>query len=127
METGDLLKAWGGIAGLQFLLPAGWTALKSHMPVEEFIPLVTERPARFLQLHGHKGYIAKGYDADIVAWDPGEAFDVKQDQLFQKHKISPYVSCRLFGKVKRTWVNGYEVFDGQNIINKNRGECLLKM
>ena len=50
IETGNLQKAWGGIAGLQFLLPAGWTALKSTVTLEEFIPLVTENPAHFLKV-----------------------------------------------------------------------------
>jgi allantoinase len=126
ISTGNLLKAWGGIAGLQFLLSASWSALKNEMNVNHFIPLLTENPARFLQLQHRKGLIREGYDADLVCWDPEESFTVTQGHLFQKHKISPYVSCSLSGKVKKTWVNGNEVFNGDQIINKNRGQCLLK-
>ena len=79
-----------------------------------------------MQLHQQKGFIRKGYDADLTAWDPGESFEVKQEQLFQKHKISPYVSCSLTGKVKRTWLNGEAIFNGEQIINLNRGQCLLR-
>jgi allantoinase len=126
VNSGNLLKAWGGIAGLQFLLSASWTALKNEMDLEYFIPLLTENPAAFLQLQHRKGHVRQGYDADLVCWDPGESFEVKQDCLFHKHKISPYVSCSLSGKVKKTWVNGNEVFNGDQIINKNQGQCLLK-
>ena len=28
-DSGDFLAAWGGISGLQYLLPATWTALRS--------------------------------------------------------------------------------------------------
>ncbi|GAX85441.1 hypothetical protein CEUSTIGMA_g12857.t1, partial [Chlamydomonas eustigma] len=30
LDTGDFIKAWGGISGLQYLLPATWTALKAE-------------------------------------------------------------------------------------------------
>jgi allantoinase len=126
LDSGNLLTAWGGIAGLQFLLSAGWTAMKSEMTVEQFIPLVTEKPAAFLHLQNRKGFIRKGFDADLVCWQPEESFDVKPGELFHKHKISPYVSRRLSGKVKRTWVNGEEIFNGEHIINKNQGQCLLR-
>jgi hypothetical protein len=34
LEEGDFLKAWGGIAGLQFSLPATWTsASKRNVPL----------------------------------------------------------------------------------------------
>ncbi len=38
LQSGNLKKAWGGIAGLQFLLPASWTAMKEKISIEKFIP-----------------------------------------------------------------------------------------
>jgi allantoinase len=49
IESGNLQKAWGGIAGLQFLLPTSWSALKNDMTVEQFIPLLTAHPASFFK------------------------------------------------------------------------------
>jgi allantoinase len=126
LDSGNLLTAWGGIAGLQFLLAASWTALKNEMGLEEFIPLLTEHPAAFLGLQQRKGFIREGYDADLVIWDPGESFIVKEKDIFHKHKISPYVSQQLYGKVIKTIVNGELVYDNGSIVNKNKGRWLLR-
>ncbi len=126
LETGDLLKAWGGIAGLQFLLPASWSALKAELSLESFIPLVTSNAVSFLQIDRNKGSLQVGKDADITVWSPEETFIVKAQDILHKHKISPYVNNRLHGRIHATFVNGIQVYNGENIINKNAGKCLLR-
>lgn len=124
--TGNLMKAWGGIAGLQFLLPAAWTALKGNMSVEKFIPLLTEHPAKFLQVDVRKGKIAVGYDADLVIWNPGEGFEVKAKDILHRYDCSPYNVQRLSGTVQQTIVNGISVYQNKKIKNKNAGQWLLR-
>jgi allantoinase len=126
IQSGNLQKAWGGIAGLQFLLSAAWTALMDQMNIEKFIPLVTGHPARFLNIHHKKGFIEEGADADLVVWDPEQSFAVKEDAILHKHKISPYVSRVLFGKIHRTYVNGELVFSEGRNIQEGRGKEILK-
>jgi len=126
IQSGNFLKAWGGIAGLQFLLPASYTALQEQFSLEQFIPLLTEHPSKVLNLQNRKGFIKAGFDADIMIWQPSENFAVKEADIFHKHKISPYVSKQLYGRVQQTYVNGKLVFDNGNIINKNQGKWLLK-
>lgn len=125
LSTGDLAKAWGGIAGLQFLLPASWTALREQLSLEKFIPLLTEHPAMFLGVNERKGYFKIGADADITVWSPEESFTVDEAEVLHRHKISPYVGEKLVGKIDRTYVNGELVCDG-NIIQKNKGKWLLR-
>ena len=115
LESGNLLKAWGGIAGLQFLLPASWTSLKKVMNLEAFIPLITEHPAKFLQLNNRKGKIAVGYDADLIIWHPEESYEVKAEAILHRHKASPYTGNTLFGKVIETIVNGTTVYKDNKI------------
>ncbi|MCY7290860.1 MAG: allantoinase AllB [Ferruginibacter sp.] len=110
IASGNLQKAWGGIAGLQFLLPAAWTSLKDTMTMEEFIPLLTSGPAHFLNIHTTKGTLAVGYDADITIWNEQEEFLVQEKDIQYRHKISPYVDKKLFGVVQQTIVNGEIVF-----------------
>ena len=126
LETGDFIKAWGGIAGLQFLLSASWTALQNELSLEAFIPLLTEHPARFLGLDNQKGKISEGFDADLTVWDPKASFDVKECAIFHKHKISPYVSRSLLGKVEQTWVGGIPVFREGKLTNKIAGTWLWR-
>lgn len=110
IPSGNLLRAWGGIAGLQFLLPASWTALKQIMGLETYVPLVTEKPAAMLGLDDRKGYIRTGYDADLVLWKPEEKFAVRQNDILHRHKASPYEGLELYGKTKSVMVNGIKVF-----------------
>ena len=118
IESGNLMKAWGGIAGLQFLLSASWSSLQEIMPLEKFIPLLTEQPAAFIKT-GRKGYIREGYDADLVVWQPGHDFVVKAETILHKHKISPYVSRRLYGTVVSTYVAGSLVWNKAAVIRDN--------
>ncbi len=127
IESGNLKKAWGGIAGLQFLLPASWTSLKEIMSLSAFIPLLTEKPAAFLKLNGRKGSLRVGMDADIVIWDPFEQQVATANDILHRHKISPYIGEELFGSVKETIVNGYTVFANKKIVNpaKKNGNVIL--
>ncbi len=121
IESGNLQKAWGGIAGLQFLLAASWTALKENMPLEKFIFLLTERPAKFIGVDNKKGKISLGYDADIVVWNPHEKRRIIPADILFRHKISPYIGQELFGLIQRTIVNGTTVFENNGIKAGNAG------
>jgi allantoinase len=125
ITSGNLRKAWGGIAGIQFLLTASWTALKDLMTLEQFIPLVTSKPANFLKAN-KKGIIAVGNDADIVIWNPTQTQVIQESGIFFKHKISPYIGQELSGVVLETIVNGQTVYQNQTIQNKNKGQWLLR-
>ena len=125
IESGDLKKAWGGIAGLQFLLKASWTALKEQMTLEEFIPLLTSKPAALIKA-SNKGEIRVGNDADLTVWDPGEKSKVEKEDILFRHKISPYIGEELFGKIQQTIVNGQTVFREGKIVNQNKGKWVLR-
>jgi allantoinase len=125
METGNLKKAWGGIAGIQFLLNGAWTAMKHSMTLEQFIPLVTSNPAKFIKTD-KKGTIAIGNDADFVIWNPEETSIVKEDDILFRYKISAYVNQNLNGVVTETIVNGETVYKNKSIQNKNKGQWLLQ-
>lgn len=119
-ESGNFLRAWGGIAGIQFLLPASWTALKDRMSLEQFIPLLTEHPAKFIGAV-KKGKIEKGSDADLMIWNPDEKRKISADEVLFRHKISPYIGEELYGSVTRTIVNGITVFNDDHIAETNAG------
>ncbi|MBK6411203.1 MAG: allantoinase AllB [Flavobacteriales bacterium] len=105
-QSGDFMKAWGGIAGLQFLLSAFWTGAKERgFALEDVARLLCEHPADFLGLK-KKGRIAPGCDADLVIWDPEASFVVKKENVQHRHKLTPYVGRKLNGVVERTVVGG---------------------
>src|ERR1700757_587413 len=127
IETGNLKEAWGGIASIQFLLPVVFTAAqKRGLGVIEVAALMSEHVAKFIGFQNSKGQLKKGYDADIVVWNPNEKFTVKSSDIHYRHKISPYVGEQLNGVVKQTYLAGKKVFENGNFISLPQGKVLLK-
>ena len=107
MEEGNFIKAWGGIAGLQFLLPAVWTAARNRdIPLEKIAAWLSEKPAAFIGLQDSKGKIEVGFDADLVVWQPDANFMVTQNIIEHKHKVSPYEGMELFGVTEAVFLAG---------------------
>jgi allantoinase len=126
MNNGDFMKAWGGIASIQFALPVLWTAARTrNCSIDDMVKWLCERPALLSGLK-RKGRIEKGYDADFVVWDPGKSFVVTENNIHHKHKITPYLNEELYGVVEQTWLNGEKVFDGGNFV-LNKGDLLINM
>ena len=126
IDTGNFLTGWGGIAGLQFLLPASWSALKETISLEKFIPLLTSRPAQFLKIADRKGKIQVGYDADLVVWRPEEKQEITSGRTLHRHKISPYIGFQLHGIVLQTILSGATVYNNEHVIEGlKKGRTIL--
>ncbi|KAK1556528.1 hypothetical protein Q3G72_006802 [Acer saccharum] len=116
LDSGNFLKAWGGVSSLQFVLPVTWTYGQKHgVTLEQVAYWWSERPAKFAGLDS-KGAIAIGNHADIVIWKPETEFNLNDDYpIFIKHpSISAYLGKRLSGKVVATFVRGNLVFEKGN-------------
>lgn len=125
LESGDFMKAWGGISSIQFSLPALWTAAKKqNCSLNDMAKWLSESSALLPQLRT-KGKIEKGYDADFVVWNPGEKFTVTKDIIHHRHKITPYLNEELYGVVKQTWLKGEKVYDSGKFLHLNKGEILF--
>lgn len=126
MDRGDFHDAWGGIASLSLGLSTLWThAQPRGATLADLARWTSENPARFAGVGSRKGRIAPGYDADLVIWNPEQAFTPREEDLFFKHPVSPYVGMRLMGKVSRTLLRGVEVFDGHGHPAGPVGQLLL--
>jgi allantoinase len=116
LKRGDFSQAWGGIAGLQFSLPAVWTEMKRRgHTVRELSSWMSDRTSRFAGLGDRKGRIAVGYDADLVVFDPEASFRVEPSMILHRNKLTPYEGLELRGKVSRTYLRGnciYTACDG---------------
>ena len=132
--SGDFMKAWGGIASLQFSLPVLWTAAQKHScSLHQMNKWLCSNPALLPGLR-HKGNITKGADADLVVWNPEESFTVKPEMILHRHKLTPYQDKTLQGVVKQTWLKGKKLFDSLNnetaneegkFLHLNQGEILF--
>ncbi len=115
--TDNFFEGWGGISGAQstlnILLTEGY--YKRNLPLEKIVKLTAENPAKRFGLSS-KGKIATGYDADLAIVDLNESFTLHNEDLYYRHKHSPYVGMTFKGKVKNTLVNGEVVFENGKII-----------
>jgi len=111
-ETGDFMQAWGGIASLQFSLPAVWTGAQARgFGLRELTRWMASAPARLVGLDKRKGRLARGYDADIVIWHPEEEFKVTPEAIHFRHKLTPYTGLTLRGVVEATYVRGVKIYE----------------
>ncbi|HEV8080609.1 MAG TPA: allantoinase AllB [Chitinophagaceae bacterium] len=125
MEEGDFMKAWGGVASLQFALPILWTeAMQRSCTLNDIAKWLSENPAKFAGLN-KKGKIEKGFDADIIVWDPAAKFSVTPDIILHHHKTTPYLNEKLFGVVEQTYLSGEKIFDAGKFLHLNKGKIIL--
>jgi allantoinase len=119
MKTGeDFFRAWGGISGCQTLLNAMLD--EGHhergLPLEAVADLTSTNVADRFGLAG-KGRLEVGADADLALVDLASSFTLQAEDLFYRHRISPYVGRAFRGKVVRTIVRGTTVFRDGRIVS----------
>lgn len=125
-ERGDFQDAWGGIASLQLGLPVVWSEARGRgVELPQLSRWLSAAPAKFAGLHGRKGVIEPGRDADFVVWDPDERWTVTSADLHFRHKVSPYVGKTLHGRVQATWLRGVQVFASGEFLGDPSGRPLL--
>lgn len=126
-DSGDFLRAWGGISSLQLSLPALWTqARRRGIGFERIAEWLCRGPARLASLDTRKGQIAVGYDADLVVWDPEAGFEVKPEELHHRHKLTPYCGRTLYGKVEATFLRGKKIYERGCFSDSPRGALLRR-
>src|SRR5262245_28874263 len=90
LATGNLQRAWGGIASVQLSLPVVWTvSSRRGATLVDLVNWMGQQPARLVGLEGRKGALAPGYDADLVVFDPQAEFTVTPEMLQHRHKATP--------------------------------------
>jgi len=127
MEDGDIARAWGGIASLQFGLPIVWTEAKRRgVAFRKIVDLMTTGPANLAGLGDRKGTLAAGYDADIIVFDPEARFVVRTEQVQHRHKVTPYAGETLTGVVHATYVRGHKVWEDGSYPGNAIGEWIRR-
>lgn len=109
LKEPDFGAAWGGISSLQLGLPVMWTeAQRRGFALTDVVRWMATRPAEIMGVPG-KGRIEVGYDADLVAFAPDEAWTVDPHHLGHRHPVTPYAGHRLNGTVRQVWLSGVAI------------------
>ena len=91
--------------------------------LEQVVQFMCHNPAIAFRVK-NRGFIRKGYAADLVAVDMNQPFTVRKEQLHYKCGWSPLEGTTLQSAVQYTFVNGIPVYEKGRFLENTRGSAL---
>jgi allantoinase len=128
LKRGDIWQAWGGISGIQTLLPVLLSegVHRRGLQLPKLVTLTAANPARRFGLYPRKGALRPGSDADLTLVDVDGEWVLGQADLRTRWPLSPFVGHTFRGHVVVTLVRGEVVFrHGQVLARPGFGRLLL--
>ncbi len=89
-------------------------------PLTTVAEKMAHAPSRLFGIH-RRGFIRKGYYADLVLVNLNKPYQVTPDTLLYKCNWSPLEGVRFSSTVVNTFVNGNLVYDGKSVTDSYRG------
>lgn len=122
-KTGGALKATSGMPSMQFTLLAMLRMVDEGIfTIEQIIEKMCHAPAEYFKID-KRGYIRKGYYADLVLVAP-QKWTVDKKDILSLCGWSPFEGETFSWKVCRTWVNGESVYNNGKIDDNVHGKAL---
>ncbi|QFF99197.1 allantoinase AllB [Psychrobacillus glaciei] len=125
-DTNNIFEVWGGITGSQNNVDLMFdeAVLKRNVPITDFVRMIATNPAKRFNMPT-KGEIAISKDADIILVNANQSYVVKKEDLYYRHKHSPYIGRTINCRVTKTIVRGNLVFDlEKGIVGEPVGELI---
>jgi allantoinase len=125
----NVWDAWGGITGVQTLLPliVSEGIHRRGMSLERFVALTSTHAARIFGLYPRKGSLLPGADADVVILDLDREWTITESSLLYRHRWTPYLGWKVRGRVDRVMVRGRTVVeDGEAVGAPGEGKLVFR-
>jgi allantoinase len=122
----DVWAAWGGITGIQTLVPVMLTEGVHLRGLElgRFAALLSTTPAKIAGLWPRKGEIRMGADADLLIADLERPWRVEAEWLQSRHRQSPFIGRGMTGRIERVLLRGHTIALDGRVVGEPRGEWL---
>ena len=111
----DFSKIPNGAPGIETRLPLVFDGGvgRRGLSLNRFVELTATAPAKLFGLFPRKGTIAVGSDGDIVLFDPNETWTIKASEHHSRIDYSLFEGRGLTGRVKKVFLRGQLIVDGQ--------------
>jgi len=112
-SSSDYLQAAAGLPLVQHAMPLALELVhQQHLSLEAVVAKTSHNVAIRYQVK-ERGYLREGYWADLTLVDMNSPWTVNSEDLMYRCGWSPLKGRTFNSRINRTWVNGYQVWDGQ--------------
>lgn len=110
-KQGGCAKAASGMPMLQFSLVTMLELVDAGvLTIERMVELMAHHPAQLFNIN-HRGYLRKGYQADIVIVRPNTPWKVDKNVIQSKCGWSPMEGHEYQWRVEQTFCNGHLIYN----------------
>ena len=114
-----------GMPGVQTLVPVMLNHVNDgKLTLQQFINFVCENPVKIFGIK-NKGFIKKGYDADLTIVDMNKIITIKDENIESKCKWSPFNGMKFKGTPILTIINGQIKMKNGKILGDPEGKPLV--
>lgn len=118
-------KAPSGGPLVQHALPAMLKAYRQdRISIEKIVEKMCHNPAKLFRIE-KRGFIRKGYYADLVLVDISAPWTVNKDNILYKCGWSPFEGTTFYSKITHTFVNGNLIYNNGKFNDTIKGHRLL--
>ncbi|MDV7186681.1 dihydroorotase [Lutibacter sp. TH_r2] len=118
-------KAPSGGPLVQHALPAMLQAYRQEkISIEKIVEKMCHNPAKIFKIE-KRGFIKKGYYADLVLVDSASPWTVKKENTLYKCGWSPFEGSTFYSKITHTFVNGNLIYNNGKFNDTIKGKRLL--
>ena len=121
-KQGGCSKAASGMPMIQFSLVTMLELVdEGVLTIEQMVELMSHSPAHLFRID-QRGFLRKGYKADITIVAPNQPWTVNEDYIQSKCKWSPMMGYTYQWRVLHTFCNGHHLLNNGEFDNTARGE-----
>ncbi len=124
-KEGGCAKAASGMPMIQFSLVTMLELVdQGVLTIERLVELMCHNPARLFEVR-QRGFLRKGYQADIVLVRPNAGWTVTKDVIQSRCGWSPMENHMYLWRVERTICNGHTVYQQGRVDTSYIGQPVL--